>query len=152
MEEGWWGSAVAQARARGWRTGDGGSTEICGGEVVAAGVPANDTSRDHVSGVPQSKGSSRSLTWQGLVGCGVLTRRVDLAWAHGIYGIEHNTEGMRGCLGGLGVMSGVRGVVWREARGWGGLMPEVAWARVPFGVGQGWHGLGGQALWLTLAI
>ena len=72
----------------------------------------------------------------------MLTLRVDLARVPGVYELEQRIESMQGCVGGLGVMSRVRGVVWRKARGWGGLMPEVAWA---------WprpsHGMGKGALW-----
>ena len=47
------------------------------------------------------------MTWHKMVGCGVLTRRVDLARAHGVYELGHSIEGMLGCVGGLGVMSEV---------------------------------------------
>ena len=72
----------------------------------------------------------------------MLNLRVDLARVPVVYELEQRTESMRGCVGGLGVMSGVRGVVWRKARGRDGLMPEMAWA---------WprpsHGMGKGALW-----
>ena len=111
MEEGWWGRLVAQARARGWCTGDGGSTSICGGEVVASGVPANEAPRNHVSGVPWSKGSSGSLTWRTMVECGALTRRVDLARVFGVYELGHSTGAMPRCVVGLGVMRDRKSVV-----------------------------------------
>ena len=45
----------------------------------------------------------------------MLNLRVDLARVPVVYELEQLTESMRGCVGGLGVMSGVRGAVWRKA-------------------------------------
>ena len=72
----------------------------------------------------------------------MLNLQLDLARVPVVYELEQLTKSIRGCVGGLGVMSGVRGVVWRKEGGRGGLMPEIAWAWL-----RPSHGMGKGALW-----
>ena len=85
VEEGWCGGVVAQARARGWRVDDGGSTEFCDGDLDSAGAPATNRPREHVSEVLGTKGNSGSYQWR------VLMQRCDHNLELDLTGSEEET-------------------------------------------------------------
>ena len=157
VEEGWRGGAVAQARARGWLTGDGGATVFCGDHDDGAGVPANECVQNRVREVRKHPGVDKKRN--GGKWCGVVLATSEWIWSgprKNAARVAHwKHTGKRGCDGVVewseesGVAQGF-GLGWPISPSGMGVLSAMAWHGQgwPLGDWQRWHGTWGQDLWL----